>query len=473
MVKDIYKVEKLHSLLREDFMSFGELAFHELNPDRQFSHNWHLDKIAEVLMACMRGEKKRVIINLPPRSLKSVLTTVAFPAFVLGHDPSREIIAASYGQELSDKLARDCLKIMQSQFYKNIFPKTRIRRAAFDDFLTTRGGGRNATSVGGAMTGRGADIIIVDDPLKAEDALSANQRAQVNNWFSSTLLSRLNDKQNGSIIVVMQRLHLDDLTGFLLEQKGWEVISFPAIAEQREEHAIETPYGSYTVVREEGEALHPERESLETLLFLRQSLGNYNFSSQYQQNPIPVDGNIIKVKWFKEYAEKPGFDRIIQSWDTASKAGELNDYSVCITAGVRDKEVYILDVLREKLEFPALKAKAIELYKLHNPDKVIIEDKGSGIQLIQELQNAGYYRATAFKPEKEKQIRLSNQSCRFSAGLVFLPAEDVHWKTDFIRELTVFPGTKHDDQVDAISQLLEWLSNDESEGPAFRSIEFF
>jgi hypothetical protein len=378
-------------ILRNDFCSFIHRSFYELNPQAPFVMNWHIERLAEKLEACRQGKIKRLVINIPPRHLKSICASVALPAFWLGHDPSVQILCVSYGQDLSDKMARDCRTIMTSSFYKAAF-NTRLSpdKLTVQEFVTTMKGYRLATSVGGVLTGRGADVIIIDDPLKPEDALSETRRTSVNEWYDNTLYSRLNNKHNGCIIVIMQRLHEDDLVGHILEQEGWEVVSFPAIAEQDDEYLVRSPFGSRKVYRKTGDVLHPARESLETLAHLRKTLGEYNFVSQYQQTPIPLDGAMVKHDWLKFYepVELPGkFDQIVQSWDTANKVTELSDYSVCTTWGIRNNHCYLLHVFRRRLNFPDLKRAVHEQRNAYKPNVIVIEDKASGTQLIQELKH--------------------------------------------------------------------------------------
>ena len=198
-----------NALLRQDLYAFIQRSFYELNPQTEFLPNWHIEVIAAELEKCRSGETKRLIINVPPRSLKSHCASIAFPAFLLGHNPSTQIICASYGQQLADKLASDCRSLMMSDWYRNLFPGTRlaIGRQALNHFMTTKNGFRLSTSVGGSLTGQGADLIIIDDPLKPDEALSDPQRKAVNEWYDHTLVSRLNDKNKGCIILVMQRLH--------------------------------------------------------------------------------------------------------------------------------------------------------------------------------------------------------------------------------------------------------------------------
>jgi hypothetical protein len=311
------------ALVRSDFNAFIERSFYELNPTTRFLPNWHLEVIAAELEACRRGESRRLIISVPPRSLKSLCASVAFPAWLLGHDSSAQII---YGQELANKLSSDCRNLLASSFYQDLF-STRLstQRQASQEFTTTRNGFRMATSVGGVLTGRGANFIIVDDALKPDEALSDTQRKACNDWFDHTLYSRLNNKKDGCIIVIMQRLHEDDLVGHVMGVEPWKVIRFPAIAEEDETHVIETPYGTRRFKRHAGEALHPAREPLEILNHLREALGPFNFSGQYQQAPAPLGGGMVEAEWFKTYtaADVPEkFEMILQSWDTANKATE-------------------------------------------------------------------------------------------------------------------------------------------------------
>src|SRR6202163_725033 len=330
-------------ILQLDFMSFIERSFCELNPQTPFFTAPYIELIASKLEAVRRGKVKRLIINLPPRQLKSHSASIAFVAWLLGHDTTKHVICASYGQDLADKLARDCRNIMNAAWYRELFPTRLSERKAVNDFTTTAQGTRMATSVGGVLTGRGADIIIIDDPLKPDEALSETKRRAVNEWYDNTLLSRLNDKAQGIIIIIMQRLHQDDLVGHVLGQEDWDVVRFPAIAEEDEQYVIETLFGKTEFRRAQGEALHPAREPLATLARMRESMGEYNFASQYQQSPMAKGGAVVKTSWIQYYdeADLPPFYAPYQSWDTATKASELSDYSVCTTCGYHDKKFHL------------------------------------------------------------------------------------------------------------------------------------
>ena len=447
-------------LLRHDLATFAGRCFQDLNPQTCLAINGHLEVIAAKLTAVREGRIRRLIINLPPRHLKSLLASIAFPAWCLGRDPSAQILCVSYAQELADKLARDCRGIMMSPWYRQIFP-TRLapHRQAVQEFITARQGYRLATSTGGVLTGRGADIILIDDPLKPEEALSEAQRQAANDWFDHTLYSRLNDKRHGAIVIIMQRLHEDDLVGHVLGQEQWEILSFPAIAEKDEEHRIETILQPKCFRRRQGEALHPDREPLEVLDRIRRTIGEYNFAGQYQQSPAPLGGGLVKADWFKRYRESElpeRFDRIAQSWDTANKVTELSDFSVCTTWGVKDKNLFLIGVFRRQLEYPALKRAVREQQRLFGATEVLIEDKASGTQLIQELITEGCYGVTRYQPTGDKTMRLHAQTALIENGFVRIP-EAAPWLAEYLHEMTVFPKGKHDDQADSTAQFLDWF----------------
>jgi predicted phage terminase large subunit-like protein len=464
----MFSDDEYSQLLRNDFASFIERSFVELNPQTAYIPGRHIEMMAAKLEACRQGNVRRLIINLPPRGLKSHCTSIAFVAWWLGHYPASHVICASYGQELADKLARDCRLLMLSPWYQDLFPTRLANRQAVHDFTTTAQGTRMATSVGGVLTGRGADLILLDDPLKPGDALSEPRRTAVNDWYDNTLLSRLNDKAKGCIVIIMQRLHQDDLVGHVLEQERWEVLSFPAIAERDETHVIHDLLGTRYFRRKSGDALHPERESLETYRTIRQTMGEYNFISQYQQEPTPLGGAMVKTDWLRVYepGEEPAtFSQIVQSWDTANKSTELSDYSVCTTWGVIYRKYYLLNVFRQKLTYPDLRRAILEQAKRYNAKNIVIEDKASGTQLIQDLNSDFVYGVNAYKPPPgtDKIMRLHAQTAMFENGFVLLPRH-APWLADYVKELTSFPGTRYDDQVDSTTQFLDYIrQNDDLE----------
>lgn len=463
------KKEFFNAILRKSFKAFVMKVFNEVAPNATYLDSWYIDLICEAMMDIYEGKQTRLIVNVPPRYMKSIICSIAFPAFILGHNPKAGVICVSYNDTLAEKLALDCRKIMESEWYKELFPGTRIskNKKSIADFETTAGGGRFSTSVGGTLTGRGGDYLLIDDPVKPTDALSETVRTKVNEWFGNTLYSRLNNKHTGKIVVIMQRLHDDDLTGYLLSSdESYRHICLPAIAECDEEWRI----GNKIVVRKKGEALHPERESLDMLRQAREQMGEYTFAGQYQQNPAPLDGGIIKASWLKCYNKEELFKSIAEgtiklkslvfSWDTACKVAEHNDYSVCIVALVDTAHrYYIIDVYRERLEFPSLITQVLKLYEKYKnmfkaTIRILIEEHSSGISLIQSLKKEKVYRIIGVKPEHDKATRLMAVSHFIENGSCLFPDDNPDWWETLRHELLRFPNGKYDDQCDALSQLL-------------------
>lgn len=319
-----------------------------------------------------------------------------------------------------------------------------------------------ATSIGGVLTGRGADIVIIDDPIKPDEAASDVERKKVNSWYDDTLLTRLNDKRDGRIILIMQRLHQDDLTGYLREKGGFELLRLPAIAEEDEAFNVRNIYGDVqTYTRKAGEALHHEREDLAVLETMKSDSGSYNFAAQYQQSPAPRGGGMIKESWFNSYTPQSrpqDFDYILQSWDTANKVTELSDHSVCTTWGIKNKSLYLLHVYRKRVDYPTLKRAVAEQARLWGALVIVIEDKASGTQLIQELSYDGVFNVQAYRPgpSQDKVMRMNSCCGLIENGLFFLP-ERAEWLAEYVNELTVFPHGKYDDQVDSTSQAIDWI----------------
>jgi predicted phage terminase large subunit-like protein len=449
------------AILRLDFVAFVERVFSELKGSTAFLYNFHIAVICSDLMALQRGDFHRLAVALPPRSLKTIIVSVAYVAWLLGHDPSVNIICASYGQQLSDDPARACRQVLMSDWYKRLFPGTRLvsNRAALGDLVTTAGGRRFATSVGGTLTGFGADYIIVDDPTKPDLANSSVERIKANEWARNTMLTRLDDKANGKVVVVMQRLHQEDMIGYLSGLLEMKVRAFPAIAQRDEHYEIETPFGLIHHYRKEGEALHPERESLKVLNAIRYEIGEQNFAAQFLQMPAAPGGNIIKVDGFGQYDQThmPKFDYIVQSWDTANKPTELADFSVCTTWGRIGKSFFLIHVWRKKVDFHDLQQAVRDQAQLWDACHVLIEDAGSGTHLLQSCKREGFYKAVPITPKGAKELRAYAITALIESGQVRVPMQ-ASWLESYISELTMFPAGRYDDQVDSTTQALTWMS---------------
>jgi predicted phage terminase large subunit-like protein len=442
-------------MYRTDFVSFVGKCFHLVRPGVQFQMNHHIEAMGYELERVRCGENRRLIINLPPRSLKSLVCSVAWPAYILGHDPSKNIVVSSYNSDLAIKLSNDCRAVMSSNVYQCIFPWTKISRAKNSEFefTTTRQGFRLATSIHGTLTGRGGDILIIDDPMKPIDALSDKRRKRVNHLFKNTVRSRLDDQRKGAVVIVMQRLHPEDLVGMLLrESDGWTVLSLPAIAEQPQR--VQIGPDKYHL-RQVGDPLHAERAPASELERLRVELGPEIFAAHYQQAPDRPGGGLIQRDSILRYERLPApgpSTRILQSWDTASMQGEQNDWSVCTTWMIHEKKYYLMDELRGRFDYPTLKAQAIAHARAYKTHAILVENAGVGTALIAELRNAGLS-AVAVKPNKV--VRMSIQAAKFASGRVLFP-QHASWLAVLEAELFAFPHGRHDDQVDSIAQALTY-----------------
>lgn len=464
--------ELSRALIRTDFYSFVQRVFYEVSGGQILSPNWHIHLLCDQLERARRGEIKRLIINVPPRSLKSIIVNVAFTVWLLAHNPREKVISASYSNDLADTFARDCKRVMTAPWFKELFPNCIIAgdQTSAADFKTTARGGRFSTSVESTFTGRGGNFIIIDDPIKASDAMSESARNKVIEWYQHTLLSRLDNQENGVIILIMQRVHENDLTGYLLENSDeWTHIKIPEVATTNEQWTA----GTTTYTRRSGTVLHEKYMSLARAQDLQQTLGTYVWSAQYQQEPCPAEGGIIKESWLHYYTEKT-FDinnvaRVFISWDTANKTGATNAYSAAVAVVMTyNRHFYLVGVYRDRWDMPTLVNMATEIYNgwkyntdARNKVTMLIEDAASGTQLIQCLNatrdaHGLLFNVVPIKPSGDKVSRLIGCSALIENGTLQFPQDEKPWWSDFKKELLGFPGTKHKDQVDALTQCINY-----------------
>jgi predicted phage terminase large subunit-like protein len=451
-------LEEVDAVLRQDFVAFLAKVFATVDPGHEFKLNWHHRVIAHHLREVMEGRCQYLIVNLPPRSLKSIMMSVALPAFVLGHHATKRIICASYAQDLSAKLSRDTRTVMESPWYKRIFPATRLdpEHNTEGDFSTTQRGQRFATSVGGVLTGLGGDLIIIDDPHKSADAASERAREAAKEWFNTTVSTRLDDKKKGAIVVVMQRLHPDDLTGHLRRAGGWTILDIPAIAPEARDY--EMGEGVHHQ-REAGDVLQPEYESREDLRRRKHMMGSQAFDAQYQQSPVSAEGAQVKREWIHRYERWP-LGPLYQSWDTATSKRETNDWSVGTTWAMDRTGYYLVDVVRVRVTYPELRD-LVDAYAFKwGCQSILIEDKGAGQILIQERQK-DRKPVIPYMPKGDKFFRLAQVAPLIESGAVRFPWS-APWLDAFINELLQFPNGNHDDQVDSLSQFLLYMKERET-----------
>jgi predicted phage terminase large subunit-like protein len=446
------------SAVRLDLNVFLSQCFKTIYPGKAFLDNWHIRAIVHGLELSIAGKQPRLIINLPPRQLKSFITSVVLPAFILGQDPGAKIICISYSDELAKTLARDFKRIVESVWYRKIFPDFQHTKTTENELVTDQGGFRYATSVGGTLTGRGGDFIIIDDPIKPEEANSDSIRKKNNEWFQSTLFSRLDDKKRSVMIIVMQRLHVNDLTGFAQEGGGFKTLSFPAIAISDTSIPVSATDSYY---RREGEPLHAEYEDLNTLEQIRNQIGTYNFVSQYQQSPETPTGGLFKRKYVhitNHYPKNSQEGRWWVSIDSALSTSETADYSA-LTVGYSNSEGhFVLSVTRGRWDYETLKSKALYwVERLGEDVTIIVEAAGSGISLIEYMKKARL-RFVSHRANRDKIERAALVLPLFVAGRVHISnvKSNNSWVEEFVNELVIFPNGRHDDQVDSLVQALRW-----------------
>jgi predicted phage terminase large subunit-like protein len=440
-------------LMRSNFQAHLEKVCNILNPDKPFKPNWHHRAIAWRLEQVAAGQITRLAICLPPRHLKSTIASVAFPTWLLGRNPTTKIICGSYGEDLAGIFSKHSRTVMTHESFRKAFPELKFNKMAENHLNTDKGGYRFATTRGGTLPGLGADFIIIDDPIKYQDANSEVHREAVNDWMR-TLSTRFDDSEKGAIVLVMHRVHEDDAVAWALEKGGWTILNLPAQALQ-DEH---TPYGpDLTHVRKAGEFLHPEHFGPGAAAKIKNELGTNWYEALYNQNPLPPGSNHFDVDMFKRYDKPPICDYIMFSVDVATTSGG-GDYSVCTIWGYVENTFYLLDVWRKQVSIPELKATLHVLDKKWNPHLIAVESVGSGTALAQVLKEELGRHVMPYGASTSKDRRFAAAALMIGNGRVAIPYSAA-WLETYLKELLSFPNGKYDDQVDSTSQLLNGNRN--------------
>ena len=464
------------SAMRSSLSAFVRGSWAVLEPGTPLVWNWHLDAICDHVQALLEGRlgRRKLVVNVPPGSMKSRIVSVCATVWNLLRRPDWRVICASGNAAVSLRDSMYARDLIESEWFKETFRPAWAFAAdqnAKGFFKTNRGGFRKATSSGARITGDRADALFVDDPLDAALAFSAAERTAVLDWWNLAFANRVNDPQGSVYCIIAQRLHADDLPGHLLrlEPDEWEVLAIPQ--EWEENHRRTTGIGWKDPREVEGALMFPERFPQEYLASERRRLGLYGYPGQHQQRPTALEGGLFKLAWFKRYGTPPAvFKRIIQSWDTAMKTGDLNDPSVCSTWGETDAGFYLLNVLRRRMDYPELRRMAVSLAEAWKPTAVLVEDKASGQSLVQELRQGTRLPILAIEPRGDKVVRAQAVSPLVESGRVWLP-DFADWLPDFEEEFLAFPASTHDDQVDSVTQALSHLSGLSGGGTGI--IEFY
>ena len=443
----------LASALRIDFHLFVRRVFQTLNPGITFNDNWNLEAISAALEEVRSGTTTRLVINVPPRSLKSLIGSIAYPAWLLGHDPSTRILCISHTGGLATDFSRQFRRVVTTPWYRRVFPQTVFNKLSEDVLETTAGGSRRATSIDGGLTGYGGETILIDDPLDASDAMSHTVRENVIETFRGTIFQRLNNKATNKIVLIMQRLHEEDLSGYLLKL-GYRHLCMPATATERQVHRL---LNERTHVRLPGEILNPTQEPQSVLDEIRHMMSANPYAAQYQQAPVPDTGVMFKVADIQRYDTLPDLTgmRIVISWDTGIKGTEDADFTVGTVWAEKNGKHYLIDVYRKQVSPHQQVIDAAALHGKYNPEIMLVETQGGGDSLIDFLRHDHGIHAKGLHSKSPKEVRAASAAYFFEKKQVYFP-RDAPWLADLERELFRFPNVDHDDQVDSISQYLNW-----------------
>ena len=460
--------EERMALFRNDLPTFAAKCFHIINPGTEFLPSWHHRGMAKPIEDIRQGHAIRQIVNASPRSGKSTFFSSAACAFLLGHDPTLEIIVASHNTNLAIHLSHDFRKIVSHPFYKDVFghmsgaPDTNNEKT----YRTDQGGARYAVSVNSGIVGLGADIIIIDDPITPEDALNPDLCKSTNQWLASSLMTRLNNKTKGSVILVMQRVSIWDTTKFLLDIGGYDLLKLPAKTDK--DVSIPLFDGDHHHWKQ-GELLHPELLPESVLKEQRSCLGSAAYSAQYLQTPIPAGGGAINLSKFKRFTKRPVLrDHTFISIDLAS--GKQSGSKTAIQVwGYSNRKLYLCGSRNDYLEFPLVVKIVRNAIKTCGADRVLIENAASGHALREALQENYPWGEhpdliQLITPKGKKTERMDKAMLKVDKGEVYLPTN-----YDFVpaleEELLGFPEASLDDQVDAMSQVINYVQRMEVPPP--------
>jgi predicted phage terminase large subunit-like protein len=458
--------EKAIRCTRQSLRAFVEWAWKILEPGTTFQPNWHIDLICEYLEAITAGEMRRLVINIPPRYMKSLLVSVLWPCWEWYQQPAGRYIFSSYAESLASHHSLSRRRLIRSRAYQRFAPDVRLTKDQQEklEFHNTKGGIMVATSTGGSITGKGGNRLIIDDPHSPTQAESDAQRQQALDFFLHTLSTRLDDPKRDAIVLVMQRLHTRDLAAVCLEQ-GFEQLCLPALAPSHT--SIVFPRSRRTLVRQADSPLWPERQGVGELAHQRQILGSYGFAGQYQQSPVPRDGGMFKTEWWRYWDRPLDSGQIYQSWDLSFKEGDGHDYVVGIVARRVGVHVYLLDRFKGKISFSeTCRAITRMVQKWPETVAVLVEDAANGPAVVDALHKQ-VRGIRAVRPEGGKLSRAAAVQPRIESGQVFLPRPrfldgqlrpEHAWVEDFVEQCRDFPKGDHDDDVDALTQLLVYLS---------------
>lgn len=445
----------MRELLRTDFMAFAEKCFHHLEPGKRFELGQHMIAIGHVLTEVLAGRIKRLIISMPPRMAKSLLVSVAFPAFAMMQNPGIKLVTASHTAELASHFNTRSRAILLSDWFRELAPRLHLSRSTQNTVETTTGGQRLSIGVDGALLGRGGDMIIVDDAMASDGGVSEADRKNIWDWFTGVVGSRLDSPKEGAIIVVAQRLHVDDLSGKLLATGGWHHLCLPAIAWEEQIIPL-SPTKSW--IRKPGDLLMPSRLGMAELDQMR-ALQEHRFEAQYQQRPSPPAGFLFRMAKFRHYARKRlplnQLEAVFVSVDSAISTNLTADYTALSVWGIRGAEVYLRAVDRGRWSFRQQLEHIENVTRHFKAERILIENHAGGPQIYEELR-ARRYAVSAYSQKDDKRARAEQADIKVHQGLVHVDPDMRHYGA-FMKELADFPHGSNDDWVDSMTLFLRVL----------------
>lgn len=455
--------ERLVASPEVGYREFIRQSWHIIEPARPFVDGWHIGAICEHMEAVATFEIRELLVNMPPRHMKSIGISVCFVPWVWTWAPGRRSFNSSYELTLARRDNQKARTIIESPWYQERWgDKVSIKSDQNEKskFENTYGGSRFVSSSGGKATGEGGDYVFCDDPHNVKDVNQDRdtKRLSVLDWWDNSMSNRLDDPERGAFVVVGQRVHENDLSGHLLEQGGWVHLCLPA--EYEGKRYAKTPLGFEDPRTKEGDLLWPERFTKAALEKIKSKMHDAEYAGQFQQEPTPPGGGIFKWEWFNTYSELPRFERVVDFWDTAQSVKKDAAFSVRERWGEAQNGYYLLHVLRERMDYPTLKQRIIDDYDAGGVDEVVVEDKSSGISVIQDLQKDTKVPVIPYVLGHDgKETRARAQASTVKGGNVWVPENNDTWLPPFKNEVIMFPNGKFKDQVDVMVEALDYLKN--------------
>lgn len=466
LASDQDKIRAKLELAKRDLFEFFKQSWRVLEPQTELQLNWHMELLCEYLVAVQKGDIKYLLINIAPRSLKSRIVSVAFPCWEWLHAPHLHYLCMSYSSSLANDHNDDRRSLIRSPWYQALSGGMKLSNSKnrITEFKNNHLGQMVARGLEASVTGSGGMRLVFDDPNQPDTVESELVRTSTLKKFKDYSIGRRNDPKKAAVIVVQQRTHVDDVSGYILKDlPEYTHLSLPTEAEKHEQ--IIFPISGRIVTRSPGELLHPERFDADEVERAKKTLGSYLYAGRHQQRPVPLEGGMIQLRWFNRFSTPPlNYNRCIQSWDCAASASSLSSYWVCTTWLEFEHNYYLVDMLRKQMLYPEGKRMLISLAEQYSPTAILIEKKSTGEALIPELRYYPdfSYSIISIEPERDKITRMSIETPVIEGGRIWLP-QSAPWLVDFETEVGTFPLSGTMDICDSLSQALKYFREQATE----------